>query len=79
MIVAPPGSGKTIVALKIISDKQQPALIIVHRKQLVEQWTERVETFLGIPKNEIGKIGQGKVRLERKSQLQLFRVYQKKL
>ncbi len=60
VIVAPPGSGKTIVALKIISDKQQPALIIVHRKQLVEQWTERVETFLGIPKHEIGKIGQGK-------------------
>jgi superfamily II DNA or RNA helicase len=60
VIVAPPGSGKTIVALKIISDKQQPALIIVHRKQLVEQWAERVETFLGIPKFEIGKIGQGK-------------------
>lgn len=37
VIVAPPGSGKTIVALKIISEKQQPALIIVHRKQLVEQ------------------------------------------
>ncbi|HLG36143.1 MAG TPA: DEAD/DEAH box helicase [Bacteroidia bacterium] len=66
VIVAPPGSGKTIVALKIISDKQQPALIIVHRKQLVEQWTERVETFLGIPKNEIGKIGQGKSKLGKK-------------
>jgi hypothetical protein len=37
VIVAPPGSGKTIVALKIISEKQQPTLIIVHRKQLVEQ------------------------------------------
>ena len=52
--------------MKIISDKQQPALIIVHRKQLVEQWTERVETFLGIPKNEIGKIGQGKSKLGKK-------------
>ncbi|MEO6126755.1 MAG: DEAD/DEAH box helicase family protein, partial [Ferruginibacter sp.] len=40
VIVAPPGSGKTIVGLKIISEKLQPALIIVHRKQLVEQWTE---------------------------------------
>ena len=66
VIVAPPGSGKTIVALKIISDKQQPALIIVHRKQLVEQWTERVETFLGIPKNEIGQIGQGKSKVGKK-------------
>jgi superfamily II DNA or RNA helicase len=66
VIVAPPGSGKTIVALKIISDKQQPALIIVHRKQLVEQWTERVETFLGIPKTEIGKIGKGKSKVGKK-------------
>ncbi|MEO6189476.1 MAG: DEAD/DEAH box helicase, partial [Saprospiraceae bacterium] len=66
VIVAPPGSGKTIVALKIISEKQQPTLIIVHRKQLVEQWTERVETFLGIPKIEIGKIGQGKSKVGKK-------------
>ncbi len=63
VIVAPPGSGKTIVALKIISDKHQPALIVVHRKQLMEQWAERVETFLGIPKNEIGKIGLGKSKV----------------
>jgi len=66
VIVAPPGSGKTIVALKIIADKKQPALIIVHRKQLVEQWIERVETFLGIPKHEIGKIGQGKSKIGKK-------------
>lgn len=66
VIVAPPGSGKTIVALKIISEKKQPTLIIVHRKQLVEQWTERIETFLGIPKNEIGKIGQGKSKVGKK-------------
>ncbi len=63
VIVAPPGSGKTIVALKIIAEKQQPALIIVHRKQLLEQWIERIETFLGIPKHEIGKVGQGKYKL----------------
>jgi len=66
VIVAPPGSGKTIVGLKVISEKQQPALIIVHRKQLVEQWTERIETFLGIPKSEIGKIGQGKSKVGKK-------------
>ncbi len=63
VIVAPPGSGKTIIGLKIIAEKQQPALIIVHRKQLVEQWIERIETFLGIPKSEIGKIGQGKNKI----------------
>ncbi len=60
VIVAPPGSGKTILGLSVIANKQQPTLIIVHRKQLADQWAERIESFLGIPKREIGKIGQGK-------------------
>lgn len=63
VIVAPPGSGKTVIGLKIIANKRQPALIIVHRKQLLEQWTERIEAFLGIPKREIGVIGQGKLKI----------------
>lgn len=60
IIVAPPGSGKTVLSLAIIKDKQQPALILVHRKQLADQWMERIESFLGISKKEIGRIGQGK-------------------
>ncbi|VTP86334.1 Type III restriction enzyme, res subunit [Sphingobacterium daejeonense] len=63
VIVAPPGTGKTVIGLKIISVKQQPALIVVHRKQLLDQWVERIESFLGIPKADIGIIGQGKVKL----------------
>ena len=63
VIVAPPGSGKTVIGLKIIADKRQPALILVHRKQLLEQWTERIEAFLGIPKRDIGVIGQGKSKI----------------
>jgi len=62
VIVAPPGTGKTIIGLKIIAEKQQPALIVVHRKQLLDQWVERIESFLGIPKKEIG-ICQGKAKL----------------
>ena len=61
VIVAPPGSGKTVIALKIVAEKQQPALIIVHRKQLALQWMERIEAFLGIAQKDIGKIGQGKI------------------
>jgi len=62
VIVAPPGSGKTVMGLKIVAEKQQPALILVHRKQLLEQWKERVVAFLGIPKHEIGTIGLGKMK-----------------
>lgn len=65
VIVAPPGSGKTVIGLKIVANKGQPALIIVHRKQLLEQWSERIEAFLGIPKRDIGVIGQGKSKIGR--------------
>lgn len=66
VIVAPPGSGKTVLALKMIANKQQPSLIIVHRKQLAQQWMERIEAFLGIPQKDIGKIGQGKIEVGEK-------------
>ncbi|HEX7845982.1 MAG TPA: DEAD/DEAH box helicase family protein, partial [Chitinophagaceae bacterium] len=63
VIVAPPGSGKTVIGLKIIADKQQPALIVVHRKHLMDQWIERIEAFLGFSQHEIGKIGKGKSKI----------------
>jgi len=57
---APPGSGKTVIALYIIAERKQPALIVVHTKELLNQWIDRIETFLKIPKDEIGIIGNGK-------------------
>jgi superfamily II DNA or RNA helicase len=57
---APTGSGKTVMALYLIAKRMQPALIIVHTKELAAQWINRIETFLGIPGEEIGIIGAGK-------------------
>ena len=62
VIVSPPGSGKTIIGLEIIAQKRQPSLIIVHKKQLFDQWIERIQSFLKIPKNEIGQIGNQKFK-----------------
>ncbi|MFH0997036.1 MAG: DEAD/DEAH box helicase [Pseudomonadota bacterium] len=56
------GSGKTIMALAVIAARKQPTLIVVHTKELLTQWVDRIETFLGIPKSEIGIIGAGKMR-----------------
>lgn len=56
IIIAPPGSGKTIIALQLISELELPALILVNRNQLLSQWIERTEQFLGIPKVQIGVI-----------------------
>jgi superfamily II DNA or RNA helicase len=56
ILVAPPGSGKTIMALALISQQSQPALILVHRNQIYAQWCERMESFLSIPKRSIGQV-----------------------
>jgi len=63
IIAAPPGSGKTIMALAVVADKKQPALIIVHRKQLFDQWVERIQSFLGIAEPFIGKISGGNKKI----------------
>ena len=63
VIVLPPGSGKTVIGLEIIVEKRQPALIIVHRKQLFDQWIDRIQNFLKIPKKEIGQIGNQKFQI----------------
>ncbi|WP_371328239.1 DEAD/DEAH box helicase family protein [Pedobacter sp. ok626] len=79
IIVAPPGSGKTVVGLKIIADKQQPALIVVHRNQLADQWAERIEAFLGIPKQDIGRIGQGKTKIGKRVTIAMIQSLGKEL
>lgn len=63
VLQAPTGSGKTVMALSIIAARRQPCLIIVHSKELMDQWIERIEQFLGIPQDEIGIIGNGKMRI----------------
>jgi len=63
VIVAPSGSGKTIIGLEIIARRQLPALILVHRKQLLDQWVERIQTFLGITKAHIGQYSGTKKKL----------------
>ena len=59
ILSATTGFGKTVVAASLIAKRNVNTLIIVHRKQLIEQWKERLNVFLdkGIL---IGQIGGGK-------------------
>ncbi len=57
ILVAPAGAGKTFMGLEIIARKRQPAIILTHRRQIYDQWLERVEQGFGIPKTKIGQIG----------------------
>ncbi len=60
---APTGSGKTVIALYLIAQRRQPALVVVHTKDLAFQWIERIEQFLGIDPSEVGLVGGGKNRV----------------
>lgn len=57
---SPTGSGKTVVALYMIARRRQPAMVIVHTKDLGSQWVDRIGAFLGIPAAECGMIGAGR-------------------
>jgi len=60
VLVAPPGTGKTVIAAQMIAERGVSTLILVHRKPLVDQWVTCLSTFLGVEPKTIGVIGGGK-------------------
>ena len=52
--------GKTVVAAYLIARRKVDTLVVVHRRQLLDQWTKALSQFLGIAPDEIGQIGGGK-------------------
>lgn len=52
--------GKTVVAASIIASRQVNTLVLVHRRELMDQWKERLSTFLNMNIKDIGVIGGGK-------------------
>jgi hypothetical protein len=47
--------GKTVVGAWLIAKRAVNTLVLVHRRQLQEQWIERLSKFLGVPSNTIGR------------------------
>ncbi|EKE10179.1 MAG: hypothetical protein ACD_16C00073G0003 [uncultured bacterium] len=60
VLAATTAFGKTVIAAKLIAARKTNTLILVHRRQLLDQWVERLRAFLDIPENHIGVIGGGK-------------------
>ena len=60
IIVAPCASGKTVMGLFLISQLRTTSLILVHKNYLLKQWSDAIEKFLDISKEDIGIIGGGK-------------------
>ncbi|HWK10005.1 MAG TPA: DEAD/DEAH box helicase family protein, partial [Vicinamibacterales bacterium] len=62
VLAATTAFGKTVVAAWLIAQRAVNALVLVHRRQLLDQWVDRLSTFLDIPAESIGRIGGGRSR-----------------
>ena len=63
VLAATTAFGKTVIAAWLIAQRGVNTLVLVHRRQLLEQWIDRLSSFLGLPGNSIGRLGGGRRRL----------------
>ena len=63
VLSAPTAFGKTVVAAWLIAERKVNTLVLVHRRQLMDQWLERLASFLGISPTEIGQFGGRKKKV----------------
>ncbi len=62
VLAATTAFGKTAVAAWLIARRGVSTIVLVHRRQLLDQWIERLAAFLGVPAQAIGRIGGGRSR-----------------
>jgi len=66
ILEAPPGYGKTVIALATLPYRKQRTLVIVHTKELLAQWIQKIGDVLEIEKGDVGIIGGGKEKIGKK-------------
>ncbi len=59
VFVAPPGVGKTVVAIALIARRRRSTLVLVNRRHLLDQWRMQLALFLGIDETAVGRIAGG--------------------
>ena len=62
VLAATTAFGKTVVAASLLAERGTNTLILVHRRQLMDQWIARLGAFLDLNDSDIGRIGGGKCK-----------------
>ncbi len=62
VLCAPTAFGKTVTAAAMIARRGVNTLVLVHRTELLKQWQERLQAFLGVGQGVVGTIGGGKAK-----------------
>ena len=60
VLAATTAFGKTVLAAALIAKRARNTLVLVHRRELLDQWVERLRAFLNIEPEQIGRIGGGR-------------------
>src|SRR5216684_1259862 len=60
VLAATTAFGKTVFAIRMMAERGLNTLILVHRRQLMDQWIERLTAFSSFPRDAIGMIGGGR-------------------
>jgi hypothetical protein len=51
-----------VLAIRMMAERGLNTLILIHRRQLLDQWIERLTAFSSLPRDAIGMIGGGRSR-----------------
>lgn len=60
VLAASPAFGKTVVAAALIAKRACSTLVLVHRRELLTQWVERLREFLSAEAADVGTIAGGR-------------------
>jgi superfamily II DNA or RNA helicase len=63
------------VAASLIAEGAVDTLVLVHRRELLEHWIDRLEAFLNLLAKTIGRIGDGCTKRPRRTRVEILYVF----
>lgn len=72
VLAATTGFGKTVIGAKMIATRGVNTLVLVHRRQLLDQWREQLQAFLSVQEGDVGTIHASERRATGRIDIAMF-------